>query len=66
MTLLEGINGPEDLKGLSQDQLTRLARFLEQTGRRPVIDRVLPLSAARDGFAAMTKGDLFGKIVFIP
>jgi 1-deoxy-D-xylulose-5-phosphate synthase len=25
MTLLEGINGPEDLKGLSQDQLTRLA-----------------------------------------
>ncbi len=25
MTLLECINGPEDLKGLSQDQLTRLA-----------------------------------------
>ena len=25
MTLLERINGPEDLKGLSQDQLTRLA-----------------------------------------
>jgi 1-deoxy-D-xylulose-5-phosphate synthase len=25
MTLLEGISGPEDLKGLSQDQLTRLA-----------------------------------------
>jgi 1-deoxy-D-xylulose-5-phosphate synthase len=25
MTLLEGIKGPEDLKGLSQDQLTRLA-----------------------------------------
>ena len=25
MTLLEGITGPEDLKGLSQDQLTRLA-----------------------------------------
>jgi 1-deoxy-D-xylulose-5-phosphate synthase len=26
VTLLECINGPEDLKGLSQDQLTRLAR----------------------------------------
>ncbi len=26
MTLLECINGPEDLKGLSQDQLTRLAQ----------------------------------------
>ena len=25
MTLLECINGPEDLKGLSQEQLTRLA-----------------------------------------
>ena len=25
MTLLECINGPEELKGLSQDQLTRLA-----------------------------------------
>jgi len=25
VTLLECINGPEDLKGLSQDQLTRLA-----------------------------------------
>jgi len=29
-----------------------------------VIDRVLPLTEARDGFAAMIAGDLFGKIVF--
>jgi hypothetical protein len=29
-----------------------------------VIDRVLPLAQARDGFAAMISGDLFGKIVF--
>ncbi len=48
----------------SRDQLLRLARFLEQTGTRPVIDRVLPLKSARDGFAAMISGDLFGKIVF--
>ena len=48
----------------SRDQLGRLARFCEQTGARPVIDRVLPLAEARDGFAAMIAGDLFGKIVF--
>jgi len=50
----------------SRDQLLRLARFLEQTGTRPVIDRELPLAAARDGFNAMISGDLFGKIVFVP
>ncbi len=48
----------------SRDQLARLARFCEQSGARPVIDRVLPLRAARDGFAAMIAGDLFGKVVF--
>jgi NADPH:quinone reductase-like Zn-dependent oxidoreductase len=47
-------------------QLARLARFCEQTGVRPVIDRVLPLWQARDGFAAMIAGDLFGKVVFQP
>src|SRR5579862_1049046 len=50
----------------SRDQLGRLATFLEQTGTRPVIDRVLPLDQARDGFAAMINGDQFGKIVFTP
>ena len=48
----------------SRDQLGRLLRFCEQTGVRPVIDRTLPLSAARDGFAAMASGELFGKVVF--
>jgi len=37
--------------------------FCEQTGVRPKIDRVLPLSQAADGFAAMISGDVFGKIV---
>ena len=36
----------------------------EQTGARPLIDRTLPLAEAREGFAAMHEGDLFGKIVF--
>jgi NADPH:quinone reductase-like Zn-dependent oxidoreductase len=48
----------------SRDQLARLARFCEQSGARPVIDRVLPLTAARDGLAAMISGELFGKVVF--
>ena len=50
----------------SRGQLGRLLRFCEQTGVRPVIDRTLPLAAARDGFAAMASGDLFGKVVFTP
>jgi NADPH:quinone reductase-like Zn-dependent oxidoreductase len=48
----------------SRDQLGRLIRFCEQTGVRPRIDRALPLEDARDGFAAMISGELFGKIVF--
>jgi NADPH:quinone reductase-like Zn-dependent oxidoreductase len=48
----------------TRDQLQRLAVFLEQTGLRPQIDRTLPLAQARDGFAAMAEGEIFGKIVF--
>jgi NADPH:quinone reductase-like Zn-dependent oxidoreductase len=48
----------------TRDQLGRLARFCEQTGVRPRIDRVLPLGEAAGGFAAMIDGDLFGKVVF--
>ena len=46
------------------EQLRRLAVFLEQTGVRPVVDRVMPMTEARDGFAAMASGEIFGKIVF--
>ncbi|HTP16909.1 MAG TPA: zinc-binding dehydrogenase [Streptosporangiaceae bacterium] len=48
----------------SRDQLGRLVRFCEQTGVRPLIDRILPLRQARDGLAAMIAGELFGKVVF--
>jgi NADPH:quinone reductase-like Zn-dependent oxidoreductase len=48
----------------TRDQLARLGVFLEQTGVRPVIDRVLPLTEAEAGFAAMHQGDIFGKVVF--
>jgi NADPH:quinone reductase-like Zn-dependent oxidoreductase len=38
--------------------------MLDATGVRPLIDRTLPMTEARDGFAAMLGGDQFGKIVF--
>jgi NADPH:quinone reductase-like Zn-dependent oxidoreductase len=50
----------------TRDQLGRLLTFCEQTGTRPLIDCVLPLAEARDGFAAMVDGTHTGKIVFTP
>lgn len=47
-------------------ELEQLVAFLDATGVRPTIDSVLPLRRARDGFAKMAAGDLFGKIVFTP
>jgi D-arabinose 1-dehydrogenase-like Zn-dependent alcohol dehydrogenase len=48
----------------TRGELARLLTFCEQTGARPLIDRTLPLTKAKDGFAAMIAGDLFGKVVF--
>jgi NADPH:quinone reductase-like Zn-dependent oxidoreductase len=48
----------------SRDQLARLVTFCEQTGVRPQIDRTLPIADAKEGFAAMISGELFGKVVF--
>jgi NADPH:quinone reductase-like Zn-dependent oxidoreductase len=50
----------------TRDELEQLARLCEASGVRPEIDRVLKLADARDGFAAMASGDVFGKIVFTP
>jgi NADPH:quinone reductase-like Zn-dependent oxidoreductase len=50
----------------TREQLGRLVRFCEQTGTRPLIDRVLPLAEARDGFKAMIDGTHTGKVVFVP
>lgn len=47
----------------TRDELRDLVRLLESSGARPLIDRVLPLEQAREGFAAMESGDLVGKIV---
>jgi NADPH:quinone reductase-like Zn-dependent oxidoreductase len=50
----------------TRDELAQLAQLCEASAIRPEIDRVLPLREARDGFAAMASGDVFGKIVFTP
>jgi NADPH:quinone reductase-like Zn-dependent oxidoreductase len=44
-------------------ELDRLVRLCRSTGVRPVIERTIPLEDAREGFAAMQAGDLFGKVV---
>jgi NADPH:quinone reductase-like Zn-dependent oxidoreductase len=48
----------------TRDELASLVAMLDATGVRPLIDRTLPMTEARDGFAAMLGGDQFGKIVF--
>ena len=48
----------------TRDEREQLARFLETSGVRPVIDRELPLADARDGFAAMAAGEVVGTVVF--
>ncbi|MEN8650965.1 zinc-binding dehydrogenase [Streptomyces sp. 21So2-11] len=47
----------------SKDELEKLLSFCAATGVRPVIDEVLPLDRAREGFEKLAGGDLFGKIV---
>lgn len=48
----------------TREELIRLTRFLVTTGVRPVIDSVLPLEDAAQGFRRMLDGEVFGKIVF--
>ncbi|TDE14964.1 zinc-binding dehydrogenase [Jiangella asiatica] len=50
----------------TRDELRRLMAFCERSGVRPVVHGVLPLDEAREGFAAMERGDVFGKVVFTP
>jgi NADPH:quinone reductase-like Zn-dependent oxidoreductase len=48
----------------TRSDLAALVELLDVSGVRPLVDRVLPMEQARDGFAAMAEGDLFGKVVF--
>jgi NADPH:quinone reductase-like Zn-dependent oxidoreductase len=48
----------------TRSELEKLVTMLDASGARPLVDRVLPMTDAREGFASMAKGDVFGKIVF--
>jgi NADPH:quinone reductase-like Zn-dependent oxidoreductase len=48
----------------TRDELAHLSRFVVQQQIDPAVDTVLPLSDARDGFARMVGGEIFGKVVF--
>jgi NADPH:quinone reductase-like Zn-dependent oxidoreductase len=47
----------------TRDELAALLALLADTGVRPLIDDVRPLSDARASFAALAGGDVFGKLV---
>ncbi len=48
----------------TRGELAALVNLLDASGARPLIDRTIPMTDAREGFAAMAAGDLFGKVVF--
>ncbi|MCW3011266.1 MAG: zinc-binding dehydrogenase [Solirubrobacterales bacterium] len=48
----------------SKEELERLVRLCASGAVTPVVDRAMPLADAREGFAAMAAGELFGKVVF--
>jgi NADPH:quinone reductase-like Zn-dependent oxidoreductase len=47
----------------TRDELQRLVMFCLQTGVRPLVDTTMALEDARDGFARLADGDVFGKVV---
>lgn len=50
----------------TRDELIDLIRFLRDTGVRPPIDAVIPLSDARAAYTRLAAGGHFGKIVLTP
>jgi NADPH:quinone reductase-like Zn-dependent oxidoreductase len=47
----------------TRDELERLARLCAERGIKPTIDATYPLQDARDAFARLYEGDVFGKLV---
>jgi NADPH:quinone reductase-like Zn-dependent oxidoreductase len=48
----------------TREELRELVSLLDVSGARPLVDRMLSLDQAREGFAALIDGDVFGKLVF--
>jgi NADPH:quinone reductase-like Zn-dependent oxidoreductase len=47
----------------TKQELERLIAMLDATGVRPLIDAEFPIDQAREAFARMAEGELFGKLV---
>jgi NADPH:quinone reductase-like Zn-dependent oxidoreductase len=47
----------------TRDELDRLVRLCVERDVRPLIESELPMTEARDAFAALAGGDVFGKLV---
>ncbi|MFY0406323.1 zinc-binding dehydrogenase [Solicola sp. PLA-1-18] len=47
----------------TRTELAELVQLLDVSGVRPLIDRTIAMDDARDGFAAVAAGDVFGKVV---
>jgi NADPH:quinone reductase-like Zn-dependent oxidoreductase len=47
----------------TRDELGRLVRLCVERDVRPVIEAEVPLASAREAFAALAAGDVFGKLV---
>ena len=58
------IEASQSLSLRKKQTTASLVALLDATGARPLIDRAIPMSDARDGFEAMAQGDIFGKVVF--
>ena len=50
----------------TKSELADLVRMLEVTGVRPLVDAEVGLADARDAYARMIEGELFGKLVLVP
>uniref|UniRef100_UPI003569FC0D zinc-binding dehydrogenase n=1 Tax=Paraconexibacter sp. TaxID=2949640 RepID=UPI003569FC0D len=50
----------------SREELARLVQLCSDKDIRPVIQETIPLGDARRGFEMMERGELFGKVVFVP
>jgi NADPH:quinone reductase-like Zn-dependent oxidoreductase len=50
----------------SRDELERLVRLCVERDVRPPIEATVPLRDARDAFATLLAGDVFGKLVLTP
>lgn len=50
----------------TKQELAELVRMLEVTGVRPLVDAEVALADARDAYARMIEGELFGKLVLVP